>query len=228
MTLQLNYVVIYLKNLSYLPISNYFLLYSGKERGWWRDPKEQESERSNRISTGDMQKKDERSRDHGEDRDAWRHDRYFEMEAGPKPLARKRPSFRETKIPVDSEKADKAIEEHSKMNGNSNPALENEKREDRGGNNLRHFERSDRTFAGDREANKGEAWRGNFSSRDRWTSSRGGNYRGRERFTGRQGYRPMGGRVEKWKHDLFDEANKSPSPKNEDEMVAKVEALLSS
>ncbi|KAK9116907.1 hypothetical protein Sjap_015854 [Stephania japonica] len=35
-------------------------------------------------------------------------------------------------------------------------------------------------------------------------------------------------RAEKWKHDMFDEANRSPTPKNEDDQIAKIEALLAS
>ncbi|MCL7040714.1 hypothetical protein MKW94_028783, partial [Papaver nudicaule] len=35
-------------------------------------------------------------------------------------------------------------------------------------------------------------------------------------------------KAEKWKHDLYDEANKSPTAKNEEEQIAKVQALLSS
>ncbi|CAA2999701.1 Hypothetical predicted protein [Olea europaea subsp. europaea] len=43
-----------------------------------------------------------------------------------------------------------------------------------------------------------------------------------------QGYRPTGGRVEKWKHDLYEESNRSPTPKNEEDQIAKIEALLAS
>ena len=34
--------------------------------------------------------------------------------------------------------------------------------------------------------------------------------------------------AEKWKHDLFDEGNRSSPPKNEEEEIAKLEALLAS
>jgi hypothetical protein len=33
---------------------------------------------------------------------------------------------------------------------------------------------------------------------------------------------------EKWKHDLFDDANKSPTTKNEEDQIAKIERLLAS
>lgn len=201
-------------------------LFSGKERGWWRDPRDQLSERANRASTNDMLAKDERSRVQGDNREAWRHDRYYDMDADPRPPARKRPSFREKKISDESEK-DRALEEPFKTNANDHSLLENEKKDNRS-NNPRHADRGETAITyGDRETNRAGSWRGNFASRDRH-SSRGGNYRGRERFTARQGYSPRGNRVEKWKHDLFDEANRSPSPKKEEDMVAKVEALLSS
>lgn len=46
---------------------------------------------------------------------------------------------------------------------------------------------------------------------------------------GRSGFLGSWTRVEKkWDHDLFEEANKSPARANEDEQVAKVEALLAS
>ncbi|PKA53639.1 hypothetical protein AXF42_Ash009135 [Apostasia shenzhenica] len=66
-------------------------------------------------------------------------------------------------------------------------------------------------------------------SRERFEGMRGtsdGN-----RFSGRFGDREIRSsrsfEVEKWKHDLFDEANKSPPSKNEEEQIAKIEALLS-
>ncbi|CAN1153164.1 hypothetical protein LINPERPRIM_LOCUS14516 [Linum perenne] len=66
--------------------------------------------------------------------------------------------------------------------------------------------------------------RGAFLSRDRYGSS----YVGRESFNGRQSYHPRSGRrEEKWKHDLFDEATKSPTTKNEDDQIAGI-ALLAS
>ncbi|KAF5733205.1 hypothetical protein HS088_TW17G00745 [Tripterygium wilfordii] len=52
--------------------------------------------------------------------------------------------------------------------------------------------------------------------------------RGRDRYGGKQGYHSSNGRVEKWKHDLFHEANRSPTLKNEENQIAKVEALLAS
>ncbi|XP_027162392.1 uncharacterized protein LOC113762941 [Coffea eugenioides] len=209
-------------------VSRSFGRRAATERGWWRDSKEQQSERGNRISTGDVQKKDDRApRVHGEVNDAWRHDKYFQVEADPKQPAKKR-SFREQKDQDDSGKAGKEVEELLKPNPEENPVSESARRDERGGYTSRHSDRPEQGFAGDREANKGDAWRSHFSSRDRY-GNRPGNYRGRDRFTARQGYRATTrGRVEKWKHDLYDEANRSPSPKNEEDVVAKVEALLAS
>ena len=67
--------------------------------------------------------------------------------------------------------------------------------------------------------------RGGFRER---CGSGGTNYKERERFSGRQGYHPGGTRAEKWKHDMFGEANRSPTTKNEEDQIAKVEALLAS
>ncbi|KAG7014940.1 hypothetical protein SDJN02_22571, partial [Cucurbita argyrosperma subsp. argyrosperma] len=67
------------------------------------------------------------------------------------------------------------------------------------------------------------------TKRDEMKRGGGGNYRGRDRFSERKGYRAGGStRVEKRKHDLFHEANRSPTPKNEEDQISKVEALLAS
>lgn len=175
-----------------------------------------------------MPKKDERARGHTEGNDTWRHDRYSEMERDPKPVVRKR-SFQEKKEPDASEKLNKVAEDPVKVNPKEHSVLESDKRDERGSHTSRHADQPSRVFAGDKEANKGEGLRGYLSSRDRY-GNRSGNYRGGDRFSSRGSYRPTstGGRVDKWKHDLYDEANRSPSPKNEEDVVAKVEALLAS
>lgn len=58
--------------------------------------------------------------------------------------------------------------------------------------------------------------------RERWIDGRSGESSGPPQFGG-GGYQ-----AERWKHDLFDEGNRSPTPKNEEDEIAKVEALLSS
>ena len=128
---------------------------------------------------------------------------------------------------MDSENTDKAPAQPVKPTHPEPTLVGGERRVDRGGHNPRFSDRPGKPFLGDREANKGEAHRGSFSSRDRYGGN--SNYRGRERFNGTRGYHPGGGvRVEKWKHDLFEEGNRSPTPKKEEDQIAKVEALLAS
>ncbi|KAI3445884.1 hypothetical protein Pfo_002549 [Paulownia fortunei] len=195
-----------------------------KEHGWWRDSKEQQNGRAEvKTVASDAHRKDEKAKDNREeDNHVWRHDGFFEMEANPKPPMRKRPSFREQKIPADPEKADKIAANLVTLNLQDH-AVESGRRDERRHASERS-DRPDRSFARERELTKAEAWSGS-SDRYGGASSR---YRGKERFTARQGYRPTGGRVDKWKHDLYDEANRSPSPKNEEDQISKIEALLAS
>ncbi|KAL7125227.1 hypothetical protein ABFS83_14G103100 [Erythranthe nasuta] len=138
-----------------------------------------------------------------------------EIEANRKPPMRKRPSFREQKTPTDTEKATNPNQDH--------PAESGGRRNERVYSS-RYSDKPERSFAGERELNKAQrvSSRGNFSSGDRYRE-------GGDRFTARQGYnRQSGGRVEKWKHDLYHEANRSPTPKNEEDQISKIEALLGS
>ncbi|KAA8545775.1 hypothetical protein F0562_020774 [Nyssa sinensis] len=198
------------------------------ERGWWRDSKDRHGERAaDRTATSDTQQRNQKSQAQKDDDRVRRHDGFLEIEKDPQPPARKRPSFREKKIPpVDSENADKAGTEPVKPSHQDQPVVGNEKKEERGSQYPRHLDTSGKPFLGDKESNRGEAQRGSFPPRDRYASGR--NYRGRDGFNGRRGYPPSGVRVEKWKHDMFDEANRSPTPKNEEDQIAKVEALLAS
>ncbi|KAJ7946164.1 Zinc finger CCCH domain-containing protein 13-like [Quillaja saponaria] len=59
------------------------------------------------------------------------------------------------------------------------------------------------------QLNRGEAWRDGFSSRGGYS---GGNDNG-------NGYRPGGFRPEKWKHELYQEVNRDPTPSNEDDIM---------
>ncbi|PIN07563.1 hypothetical protein CDL12_19871 [Handroanthus impetiginosus] len=188
---------------------------TGRERGWWRDSKEeQHGKAEDKTVASDSHRKDEKAKDNWEDNRVWRHDGYFEMEANPNPPVRKRPSFREQKISADPEKHDKVATD-PKMPNHKEPA-ESGKRDERWHSSQRS-DRPERSYARKRELN----------SRDRYggASTR---YGGRERITARQGYHPTGGRVEKWKHDLYNEANRSPTPKNEEDQISKIEALLAS
>ncbi|XP_075493765.1 uncharacterized protein LOC142531500 [Primulina tabacum] len=203
------------------------------EHGWWRDHKAQLNSRAgNKILSSDTRWKDEKAMDNREN-NMRRRDGYYEMEANPKPpAARKRPSFSEQKITTaDPEKVDKSATAAPAANlvipNPEDRAAKSEKREERV-HYSRYSDKPERPFAREMESSEGEAWRGNFTSRDRYGSN--GRYRGRDEFTGRQGYRPAGdgGRVEKWKHDLYNEANRSPAPKNDEDQVSKIEALLAS
>ncbi|KAH0732119.1 hypothetical protein KY289_003307 [Solanum tuberosum] len=196
-----------------------FRLKAPTERGWWKDAKET----SNRATTNDKQMNDEKSKVSGRQNDVWCHDRYFEVKEDPKPPVKKR-SFREEKIPVDTEKVEKAATELVKPNP-SHPEVDGGRKNERTDHVSRHPGRYERPFTGERYANRGETWRGKFPSRDRYHGN--SDHRGRDRFSSRQGPNPSKV-VEKWKHDLYDEANKNPTPKNEEDQIAKIEALLSS
>ncbi|KAJ9159413.1 hypothetical protein P3X46_024921 [Hevea brasiliensis] len=190
----------------------------------WRDSKDVGNERAmDKSSSYDSRQRDEKAQAKGGD-NVWRHDGFFKMEAEPAPPVRKRPAFRETKIPVDSENAEKAASEPLRLGHPDRHTLVSERREERD-RNPRHSDRYERPVLGDKK----EPQRGSLLSRERYTSGGGGgNYRGRERSSGRQVYRPSGARVEKWKHDLYDEANRSPTTKNEEDQIAKIEELLAS
>ncbi|KAK6120987.1 hypothetical protein DH2020_045275 [Rehmannia glutinosa] len=183
------------------------------KRGWWRDPKEHQNDKAiHKTVSSDTQQKDEKPKDNREDN-----------RANPKPPVHKRPSFREQKIPDDPEKTNKATAD-SVMPNPQNHAVDSSRRDKRG-EASRRYDKSERQFAGERDLKEAQAWRCNFSSRD---DRSGGNnrYRDRDGFTHRQGYRPSGSRVDKWKHDLYNEANRSPTPKNEEDQISKIEALL--
>lgn len=206
------------------PVKHYHLLLLYFEERRWRDSKDDRNERAtNKSTTYDAQRRDEKSQAKGDDDGAWRHDGFLKMEAELPPPVRKRPAFREKKIPVETENSNKSAVDPARPSHSDHPMSLSERREQRD-RNPRHLDRSDRPAAGDR----GEAHRGGPPARERFGGSSGGSYRGRERFSGRQSYRPSGTRGEKWKHDLFDEANKSPTAKNEEDQIAKVEALLAS
>ncbi|KAL5167802.1 hypothetical protein HKD37_11G030120 [Glycine soja] len=125
-------------------------------------------------------------------------DNTFQRRDGFTGRSRKRASFREKKIVADSGDANvAAVKSGQKEERNSNP---------------QHLDRPEKHFADDKgEARRGRRYGGNDS------------YKGRDKFNGRQGYRP-----EKSKHDLYQEVNKDPIPENEDGQIAKLEALLAS
>lgn len=192
------------------------------DHGRWSDLKEQPRDR--------FRERVELHRPHRtEDSNVWRHDRFLELETDAPP-ARKRPAFREKKIEAIPETETATA---TAANGSETGRLHTARKEERG-----HFSRSlesrpdpradERNFKrGDGPFQRGEMQKGGYQPRERFG---GGSTRGRDRFSGHYGdrntHRPAGFQVEKWKHDLFDEANMSPPPKNEEEQIAKVEALL--
>ncbi|KAL1831674.1 hypothetical protein ACET3Z_001325 [Daucus carota] len=202
------------------------------ERGWFRDSKDQRSGRTDRTAVDNNLQKDEKSHARGDDSRAWRHDRFFERESEGKPPAKKRPAFTEQKVPVESKSAEKKVSETLKKSQTDYLNPGGERREDRG-QEFRRTNRSEKppVWNGNSNRSSGDTYRSNqqrgyFSTRERFAG--GDTYRGRENFNRRPGNYPGGARVEKWKHDLYDETNKSPTSKNEEEQIAKVEALLSS
>lgn len=178
-----------------------------EERGSWRGSRDER----NRRAGGD----DERSQ-HRKDQDksTWRR----ESEGTQGALSRKRPAFREKKIPEESgNDTDRARRAEEVKDTNLSGRGQNE-RNWRSGNM-----HSERTGTGrDRVWNRDD---------ERGAGSRQGYRADRDRFNGngRSGFHGKGTRDEKkWNHDLFEEANKSPARANEEEQVAKVEALLAS
>lgn len=146
------------------------------------------------------------------------------MEANPNlpppPADRKRPAFREQKVSAGNQDA----LHKSKVNavGPNSTSHPGERKEDRS-RYSNHWERPERW------PSRRDDSRGGFPPRSRFVG--GTRSMGRDTYNGRQGYSGSGNnntKVEKWKHDLFDEANRSPSPKNEEDKIAKIEALLAS
>ncbi|XP_061354476.1 uncharacterized protein LOC133299074 isoform X2 [Gastrolobium bilobum] len=193
------------------------------ERGWWKDSKNQHNERAKTSHGREM--RDEKSQAKPNDDTFQRRDGFSGRKDDSLPATRKRPAFREKKIPVDLGDADPAV----KSGQIDHPPERNERREERS-SNPRQLDRPEKQFADDRAPNKGEARRDGFPLRGRYGGNGDdGNYRGRDKFNGRQGYRPIKTQTEKWKHDLYQEVNKDHIPqKNEDDQIAKLEALLAS
>ncbi|XP_042493427.1 uncharacterized protein LOC122073012 isoform X2 [Macadamia integrifolia] len=198
------------------------------ERGWWSDPKDQSDDRMNdKLEPNGMHQKDGRTQAHVDKNSVWRHDGFFELEAEPPAPSKKRPAFREKKMPPDSDTAGSVkATESVKQNLLDCRESGGERKEERGGFSRRDLDRTERSCPGDMEPiHRGERV---VPPRERFRGS--GSFRGRDKFSGRHGekiqYHSNSFRAEKWKHDLFDEANRSPTPKNEEDQIAKVEALL--
>lgn len=208
------------------------------ERGRWSDSKDRSGDRvGDKMTVHDTQKSDANIQAQSDDNTVWCHDGFFELQADA-PLLRKRPAFREKKLSPELVNTAGAIAtESAKPSHLNRSVMGSARREERGGYYLHGSDKAERSFkeanernarAGDGGPRRGEIQRVGYLSRERFST--GGGFRGRERFNGRYGERNQdrqgGFHVEKWKHDLYDEANRSPTPKNEEDQIAKVEALL--
>ncbi|XP_038996317.1 uncharacterized protein LOC120120860 isoform X2 [Hibiscus syriacus] len=178
---------------------------AASDREWWRDAKDHHNERE--TKTFETRQRDEKPQAKGDGKDDWRHDRFSEMRADPLPQpppTSKRPAFSEKKVLAATQSTDYEDKESEKATHSRHHALGSKRRVERD-NNHRHL---DRLTARDQIVSGREVPRGGFVSHERHEG--GSIFNGRDRLSGRQGYRSGGPRVEKWKHDLFDEASKSP------------------
>jgi len=162
----------------------------------------------------------------------WRHDGFFQLEEEA-PLAKKRPPFQEMKV-QDSAAIVTDLDSGSRKPDQPGPtsAMREERRNyhPRGFGNHRPFVRpDDRGFRRGFPDHRSEGQRNGYDSRGRFPG-RGGI--DRDRFSNPYGgsgnvyHQTSSDQEEKWKHDLYDQSNRSPPPKTEEEQIAKVEALL--
>ncbi|XP_054778704.1 uncharacterized protein LOC129286721 [Prosopis cineraria] len=198
------------------------------EHGWWKDSRDHHNERAEKYHGRSRDQRNEKSVAKPDDNTSQRKDGSSQRKDDPLPTTKKRPAFREKKIPADLGDANPAATEDLKSSQTYYLPERNERRDDRS-SNFRHLDRTEKQLAVDSAPNKGEARRDDFSLRGRYQGGGGGgNYRGRDRFNGRQGYHSSKPRIEKWKHDLYQEIDQDPIPKNEDDQISKLEALLAS
>ncbi|CAN8258745.1 unnamed protein product [Cochlearia groenlandica] len=176
------------------------------ERGSWRSSRDHQSNRRG----GDDEKSQHHRKD--QDRSTWRRDKFHESEDTQGSLSRKRPAFREKKIPEESEDAkDKELNNRQHNDRNWRGNLHSDRHERPSTGRDRAWNRDDERAAGSRVSYRAD--------RERFNSGNNGR-------SGFQGGWTKG--EKKWDHDLFDEANKSPAKATEEEQIAKVEALLAS
>ncbi|CAJ1977332.1 unnamed protein product [Sphenostylis stenocarpa] len=188
----------------------------------------QSKDNNERVETGQSREETNDKSQVKLDDNLQKRDGFVERKDDPPPTMRKRRAFREKKIPADSADADPASTVVVKSSHTDHFLERNERKEERS-SNPHHLDRPEKQITEDRALNKSEARRDSFASKARYGGSGGdSNYRGRDKFNGRLVYRPVKSRVEKWKHDLYQEVNKDPVPKNEDDQIAKLEALLAS
>lgn len=200
--------------------------------GRQRDQKEHLSDRDKQKDEEHVLKgKFEQDQQNKDGDSTWKHDGFFQLEEEA-PLAKKRPPFQEMKI---QESAAPVTEPDSVSWKLDQPGPTSAMREERrnyhprGFGSYRPFVRpDDRGFRRGFPDHRSDDQRNGYDSRGRFPG-RGG--MDRDRFNNRYGGRghvnqAFGDQEEKWKHDLYDQTNRSPPPKTEEEQIAKVEALL--
>ncbi|XP_021724714.1 uncharacterized protein LOC110692029 [Chenopodium quinoa] len=185
---------------------------STSERGWWSDSRD-EDRAAHRSAPSNPKVREEKARAQGGDNHAWQHDKFLEAESDAHPPTKKRRPFREEKLPLKSEDVDNAVPEPSKFDHPASSTGGTGRWEHRA-HDRRPLERNehDRGYVKERSfSNRGRVENTGFPPRGRFNGADdNGKFRGRENFGGRQGYRSSGSQAEKWKHDLYDEANRSP------------------
>eukprot|EP00252_Welwitschia_mirabilis_P015090 TRINITY_DN33224_c0_g1_i2.p1 TRINITY_DN33224_c0_g1~~TRINITY_DN33224_c0_g1_i2.p1 ORF type:complete len:242 (+),score=54.84 TRINITY_DN33224_c0_g1_i2:331-1056(+) len=170
----------------------------------------------------------------------WRHDKFHESEAS-EPREKRKRVFREIKsVPEDTHPEGKASTITDKSEGHDKVQSRNDVKESQCEPKRWPEGQRDREQALTRGDHRRGRWlerdsrNDNFLSRGRYNSGRANGVRGRERFNMQRGpnernaFRSQTSDNEKWKHDLFEQANRSPTPKNEEDQMAKIEALLAS
>ncbi|CAL9099091.1 unnamed protein product [Musa textilis] len=183
-----------------------------------------------KIEAFDLQRKHDRRKACKDDDNEGRHDGYFELEAEAS-APRKRPAFSEKKMLAEDVPPTRSEfrNHHDQQTFGVSGWIEKESYFSLGDKLQRFFHWADDKHdrRGDRYHQRNETYRAGYQSRERHGSR---DTRGRHTFAGRyhdkNTYRQSGLQVERWRHDLFDEANRSPTPKKEEEQIAKVEALL--
>ncbi|KAK3150790.1 hypothetical protein QOZ80_3AG0237810 [Eleusine coracana subsp. coracana] len=206
------------------------------DHGRKRDEKEHLVDRHKEKASGDNLLVNVEQDHQQKDGDStWKHDGFFQLEEEA-PLAKRRPPFQEMKMSVEEESAPSVSELDSKSGKPDRPgttaAMAREERthyRSQGFGNHRAFVRpDDQSFRRGFADHRSDGHRPGYDSRGRFP---GRGRMDRDRFHNPNGwrsneYQATSDQGEKWKHDLYDQTNGSPTPKTEEEQIAKVEALL--
>ncbi|KAL6867644.1 hypothetical protein ACP4OV_015668 [Aristida adscensionis] len=203
--------------------------------GRQRDEKEHHVDRDKQKADGhNLQGKVEQAQQQNDGGSTWKHDGFFQLEEEA-PLAKRRPPFQESKMSLEQETGPVVTAPDARSQKPDQPGSSSAVREERrnyhtrGFGNHRQFVRpDDRSFRRGFPDYRNDAQRNGYDSRGRF-AGRGGMDRDRfnNPYGGRYNAQPTtGDQGEKWKHDLYDQTTRSPTPKTEEEQIAKVEALL--